>query len=167
MAAESYARGATEPALIEQTIGDFFDAMVARQTDALALVSLHEGQRFSYRDLQAESHRLASALLTTGRVPGYRVGGKTGTAKKIEGGRYVKKYVSSFVGLAPMSDPRLIVAVMIDEPGSGQHYGGDVAGPVFANIMSGSLRTLGVPQDSPIQVAQHARTVAQVAKEKL
>ena len=53
MAAESYARGATEPALIEQTIGDFFDAMVARQPDALALVSRHEGQRFSYRELQA------------------------------------------------------------------------------------------------------------------
>ena len=74
MAAESYARGATEPALIEQTIGDFFDAMVARQPDALALVSRHEGQRFSYRELQAESNRLASALLKTGLVPGDRVG---------------------------------------------------------------------------------------------
>ena len=74
MAAESYARGATEPALIEQTIGDFFDAMVARQPDALALVSRHEGQRFSYRELQAESNRLASALLKTGLGPGDRVG---------------------------------------------------------------------------------------------
>ena len=74
MAAESYARGATEPALIEQTIGDFVDAMVARQPDALALVSRHEGQRFSYRELQAASNRLASALLKTGLVPGDRVG---------------------------------------------------------------------------------------------
>jgi fatty-acyl-CoA synthase len=74
MAAESYARGATEPALIEQTIGDFFDAMVAHQPDALALVSRHEGQRFSYRELQAASNRLASALLKTGLVPGDRVG---------------------------------------------------------------------------------------------
>jgi len=74
MATESYARGATEPALIAQTIGDFFDAMVARQPDALALVSRHEGQRFSYRELQAESNRLASALLKTGLVPGDRVG---------------------------------------------------------------------------------------------
>ena len=74
MAAESYARGATEPALIEQTIGDCFDAMVARQPDALALVSRHEGQRFSYRELQAASNRLASALLKTGLVPGDRVG---------------------------------------------------------------------------------------------
>jgi len=74
MAAESYARGATEPALIDATIGDFFDAMVARQPDALALVSRHEGQRFTYRELQAESNRLASALLKTGLVPGDRIG---------------------------------------------------------------------------------------------
>ena len=74
MAAESYARGATEPALIDATIGDFFDAMVARQPDALALVSRHEGRRFSYRELQAESNRLASALLKTGLVPGDRIG---------------------------------------------------------------------------------------------
>lgn len=57
------------------------------------------------------------------RVPGYRVGGKTGTAYKIEGGVYVRKYVASFVGLAPISDPRLVVAVMIDEPTGGAHYG--------------------------------------------
>jgi len=88
------------------------------------------------------------------RVAGYRVAGKTGTAYKIEGSVYVKKYVASFVGLAPVSDPRLIVAVMIDEPTAGGHYGGDVAGPAFSQIMGGALRTLGVPQDAPVQVAQ-------------
>jgi cell division protein FtsI (penicillin-binding protein 3) len=88
------------------------------------------------------------------RVPGYRVGGKTGTAYKIEGGVYAKKYVASFVGLAPISEPRLIVAVMIDEPSNGAHYGGDVAGPAFSQIMGGALRTLGVPQDAPLQVAE-------------
>ncbi|RYF84312.1 MAG: AMP-binding protein [Comamonadaceae bacterium] len=71
---DSYARGATEPALIEQTIGDFFDAMVARQPDALALVSRHEGVRRSYAQLQAESNRVASALLKAGLQPGDRVG---------------------------------------------------------------------------------------------
>ena len=81
------------------------------------------------------------------------MGGKTGTAYKIEGGQYVRKYIASFVGLAPISDPRLVVAVMIDEPTSGSHYGGDVAGPVFSQIMGGALRTLGVPPDAPIQVA--------------
>lgn len=87
------------------------------------------------------------------RVPGYRVGGKTGTAYKVEGGVYVKKYVASFVGVAPISDPRLIVAVMIDEPSGGTHYGGDVAGPTFSRIMGGALRTLGIPPDAPLQVA--------------
>jgi cell division protein FtsI (penicillin-binding protein 3) len=90
------------------------------------------------------------------RVPGYRVGGKTGTAHKLEGGVYAKKYVSSFVGIGPMSEPRLIVAVMIDEPAGSHHYGGDVAGPVFSNVMGGALRTLGVPQDAPVKVAQGA-----------
>lgn len=89
------------------------------------------------------------------RVAGYRVGGKTGTAYKIEGSKYVKKYVASFVGLAPISEPRLLVAVMIDEPASGKHYGGDVAGPVFSRIMAGSLRALDVPGDAPsTQIAQ-------------
>lgn len=91
---------------------------------------------------------------TQAKVPGYRVGGKTGTAHKLEGGVYAKKYVSSFVGLGPISDPRLIVAVMVDEPGGAKHYGGDVAGPVFSNVMGGALRILGVPQDAPIKVAQ-------------
>ncbi|MDR1890355.1 MAG: penicillin-binding protein 2 [Zoogloeaceae bacterium] len=86
------------------------------------------------------------------QVPGYRVGGKTGTAYKIEGGVYARKYVASFVGIAPMSDPRLVVAVMVDEPMS-QHYGGTVAAPVFARITAGALRTLGVAPDMPLQVA--------------
>ena len=90
------------------------------------------------------------------RVPGYRVGGKTGTAYKIEGGVYVRKYIASFIGLAPIGDPRLVVAVMIDEPTGGAHYGGDVAGPVFSQIMGGSLRTLGIPPDDPLQVADAA-----------
>ncbi|MEW9899405.1 penicillin-binding protein 2 [Chitinivorax sp. PXF-14] len=88
---------------------------------------------------------------TRAQVVGYRVGGKTGTANKLEGGGYSKnKYVSSFVGLAPASDPRLIVAVMIDEATAGQYYGGTVAAPVFANVMGGALRILGVPNDAPV-----------------
>jgi cell division protein FtsI (penicillin-binding protein 3) len=91
------------------------------------------------------------------RVNGYRVAGKTGTALKLEGGVYANKYVASFIGLAPVSDPRLIVAVMIDEPSGAKHYGGDVAGPVFSQIMGGALRTLGIRPDAPnntLQVAQ-------------
>jgi len=90
------------------------------------------------------------------QIPGYRVAGKTGTAHKLEDGVYAKRYVASFVGFAPASDPRLIVAVMIDEPSAGKHYGGDVAGPVFAAVMGGALRTLGVPPDAPLQVVAKA-----------
>ena len=85
------------------------------------------------------------------KVPGYRVGGKTGTTTKIENGRYVKKYVASFVGMAPMSDPRIIVAVMIDEPSTGKYYGGQIAGPVFSRIAGDALQTLGVEPDAPFE----------------
>lgn len=85
------------------------------------------------------------------QISGYRVAGKTGTAHKIEAGGYVNKYVSSFVGFAPVSDPRFIVAVMIDEPSAGKYYGGAVAAPVFAEIMASSLRAHGVPTDAPLK----------------
>ena len=84
------------------------------------------------------------------QVAGYRVAGKTGTAHKLEGRVYVDKYVSSFVGFAPASNPRLVIAVMIDEPAGGQYYGGAVAAPVFSSIMGAALRLLGVPPDAPI-----------------
>ncbi len=83
------------------------------------------------------------------QVPGYRVAGKTGTAHKLEGRGYTNKYVSSFVGFAPASAPRLIVAVMLDEPSVGAYYGGEVAAPVFSAVMGSALRTLGVPPDAP------------------
>ncbi|WP_229728946.1 peptidoglycan D,D-transpeptidase FtsI family protein [Oxalicibacterium flavum] len=84
------------------------------------------------------------------QVPGYRVGGKTGTAYKLENGKYVKKYVASFVGFAPVSDPRIIVAVMIDEPSAGRHYGGSVAGPVFSSVTASALRAMNVAPDSSV-----------------
>lgn len=91
------------------------------------------------------------------RVPGYRVAGKTGTAHKLEGGKYTDRYVASFVGLAPASDPRLVIAVMIDEPSTRSYYGGQVAGPVFSKVMAGGLRALSVPPDAPITPMQMAQ----------
>jgi cell division protein FtsI (penicillin-binding protein 3) len=86
------------------------------------------------------------------RIMGWRVAGKTGTAHKQENGAYAAdKYLASFVGFAPASAPRLVVAVMIDEPSAGEHYGGVVAAPVFAQIMQGALRMLGVPHDAPLE----------------
>ncbi len=84
------------------------------------------------------------------QIAGYRVAGKTGTAHKRDGGKYVNKYLASFVGFAPVSDPRVIVAVMVDEPAAGKYYGGLVAAPVFARIAGDSLRTLRVPPDAPM-----------------
>ncbi len=86
------------------------------------------------------------------RIMGYRVAGKTGTAHKQEHGGYAPdKYHSSFVGFAPASRPRLIIAVMVDEPAAGQYYGGQVAAPVFAQVMAGALRILGVAPDAPMK----------------
>jgi cell division protein FtsI (penicillin-binding protein 3) len=85
------------------------------------------------------------------QITGYRVAGKTGTAHKLDGATYApNKYVSSFIGFAPASAPRLIVAVMIDESSDGQYYGGAVAAPVFSNVMAGSLHLLGVKPDAPL-----------------
>jgi cell division protein FtsI (penicillin-binding protein 3) len=84
------------------------------------------------------------------QVVGYRVAGKTGTAHKLVDGVYAEdRYVSSFVGMAPASNPRLIIGVMIDEPSNGQYYGGAVAAPVFSAVMGEALRLLAVPQDAP------------------
>lgn len=86
------------------------------------------------------------------RIMGWRVAGKTGTAHKQENGGYAAdKYISSFVGFAPASAPRVVIAVMIDEPTDGQYYGGSVAAPVFAQVMQGALRLLGVPHDAPLE----------------
>jgi cell division protein FtsI (penicillin-binding protein 3) len=85
------------------------------------------------------------------QVPGYRVGGKTGTAQKVVNGRYSQsKYIGNFVGMAPMSDPRFIIAVMIDEPGGPVHVGGDVAGPVFSALAAQALRAKNIAPDSDL-----------------
>ncbi|MBP7131925.1 MAG: penicillin-binding protein 2 [Aquabacterium sp.] len=83
---------------------------------------------------------------------GYSVGGKTGTAHKQEGRGYASnKYRSWFVGIAPISKPRIIVAVMVDEPGNGQYYGGLVAAPVFSQVVQQTLNRLGVLPDIEVQ----------------
>ena len=85
------------------------------------------------------------------RIVGWRVAGKTGTAHKQQNGGYAAdKYIASFVGLAPVSAPRVVLAVMIDEPAGRDYYGGSVAAPVFAQVMQGALRLLGVPHDAPL-----------------
>jgi cell division protein FtsI (penicillin-binding protein 3) len=115
-----------------------------------------EGQRvISVQTARAMREMLEQAAGPGGTAPkaqvaGYRVAGKTGTAHKLAGGQYVKKYVGSFVGFAPVSHPRIIIAVMIDEPSNGKHYGGDVAAPVFSAVAASALRALNVPPDSSV-----------------
>ena len=82
------------------------------------------------------------------QTEGYRVGGKTGTAHKLVGKGYGNSYRAYFAGLAPISAPRIVVAVMIDEPTGGSHYGGDVAAPVFSTIVGETLRALNVAPDT-------------------
>ena len=82
------------------------------------------------------------------RVAGYRVAGKTGTVKKSSVGGYTsKKYLAVFAGMAPASDPRFVMVVMVDEPSNGKYYGGQVAAPVFSKVMAGALRLMAVPPD--------------------
>jgi cell division protein FtsI (penicillin-binding protein 3) len=83
------------------------------------------------------------------QVPGYRVAGKTGTVKKSNAGGYSRnKYLAVFAGMAPASDPRFVMVVMVDEPGNGKYYGGQVAAPVFSKVMAGALRLMAVPPDN-------------------
>jgi cell division protein FtsI (penicillin-binding protein 3) len=89
---------------------------------------------------------------TNAQTLGYRVGGKTGTAHKVEGKGYASnKYRGFFVGLAPMSAPRIVVAVMVDEPRAGGYYGGVVAAPAFSNIVAGTLRSMSVLPDAAVK----------------
>ncbi len=91
---------------------------------------------------------------------GYSVGGKTGTARKQEGKGYSdKKYRGFFVGLAPVEKPRIVVAVMIDEPSAGRYYGGEVAAPVFAETVQQTLRMMGLPPDLSVKPQIIAKAV--------
>ena len=97
------------------------------------------------------------------QTEGYRVGGKTGTAHKLVGKGYGNSYRAYFAGLAPISAPRIVVAVMIDEPTGGSHYGGDVAAPVFSTIVGETLRTLNVVPDSKLnQMALDDKTPLEI-----
>jgi cell division protein FtsI (penicillin-binding protein 3) len=111
-------------------------------------------QVFSANTAKEVRSMLELVVLPGGTAPraqimGYRVAGKTGTAHKPGIGGYQDKYIASFVGMAPASNPRLIVAVMIDEPSAGKYYGGEVAAPVFSAVMGSTLRMMGIPQDAP------------------
>ena len=122
----------SKPAVGEQV----FRPEIARQMRAMMMTTVHRGGT-------------ASRL----KVTGYTVAGKTGTAHKLQNGQYVNEYVASFVGVAPATQPRLVVAVMLDEPKEAGHVGGVVAAPVFGEIVEAALRTMLVNPDDPMMVA--------------
>jgi cell division protein FtsI (penicillin-binding protein 3) len=82
------------------------------------------------------------------RVENYRVSGKTGTSRKASASGYASRYIASFAGFAPSSDPRVVGIVVINDPSGGVYYGGSVAGPLFSEVMTGTLRLLNVPPDN-------------------
>ena len=122
---------------------------------------------FSSKTTEAVRHMLHLVTLPGGtaqksQTVGYTVGGKTGTAHKVEGKGYAgRKYRGFFVGIAPVENPRIVVAVMVDEPTAGLYYGGDVAAPVFSQTVQQTLRFLGVQPDMAVKPL----VVTQVEKE--
>lgn len=108
------------------------------------------GQRvFSEKITREVVNMMEKVAIKNGRamVEDYRVGIKTGTAKKLENGRYVDKYVAYTAGIAPITDPRYALVVLINDPKAGQYYGGAISAPVFSSIMSYALRSNNVPPD--------------------
>jgi cell division protein FtsI (penicillin-binding protein 3) len=151
------------------TVGAFG---VRRPVSMLKLEAAPAGERILSARMCSDLISLLEAVTTqegaTGvraRIPGYRVAGKTGTAWKSLNGSYSKdRYTSVFAGLAPATQPRLATVVVIDEPTAGKYMGGDVSAPVFAAVVGGALRLLGVAPDertAPDDPLFGARQVAQ------
>jgi cell division protein FtsI (penicillin-binding protein 3) len=130
---------------------------VRRPVSFMRVDSAPAGERVLPEDVSRAVVHMMESVITDGSghkaaIPGYRVAGKTGTAWKASSGGYItNRYVSVFAGLAPATAPRLAAVVIINEPGAGAYYGGDVAAPVFSKVVGGALRLLAVAPDAPLQ----------------
>ncbi len=134
----SLIQGATNPAI------SVLDPVIARQVAAmLETVTGPEGTG------------------QAARVENYRVSGKTGTSRKASASGYASRYIASFAGFAPSSNPRLVCIVMINDPSGSQFYGGQVAAPLFSTIMSGALRLMNIPPDNYQGLLAHASADSQ------
>ncbi|PLY17187.1 MAG: cell division protein [Sedimenticola sp.] len=127
---------------------------VKRQLSLIKRDKIPDGERVMRASTAKAVRKMMEAVVSSegtapaAAVPGYRVAGKTGTAKKsISGGYADDRYLAVFAGIVPASDPRLVMVVMIDEPSAGKYYGGQVAAPVFSKVMTGALRLLNIPPD--------------------
>ena len=139
------------PRIVDEIVGADGIAQDRGQSEARQVVSARTA--LEMRKMMAaafEGGKLPGTAATI-VVPGFKCGGKTGTAQKYdpETRQYARdRHLSSFAGLAPIENPRLAIVVLVDEPSGGDYYGGKVAGPVFARVASESLRYLGVPGES-------------------
>jgi len=146
--------------------GDLLPSSILRVTQPPAGV-----QVLSPTTAQAVREMLRMAAGPGGTAPlaqtqGYSVGGKTGTAHKQEGRSYAtNKYRAWFVGMAPAAHPRIVVAVMVDEPSKGVYYGGAVAAPVFSQVVQQTLRLMGVPPDLDVTPQIMANKVVPAERE--
>jgi cell division protein FtsI (penicillin-binding protein 3) len=139
---------------------DGHEEPATREGRAVERIMSEPAARTLLRIMQGVTDKDATGKLAA--IDGYPVAGKTGTALKVVGGRYdYQKYVASFVGIVPANDPRLVIAVMVDEP-QPVHFGGQVSAPVFKEIAEAALRYLGVPPSTPL--APRHETEAPVAE---
>ena len=120
---------------------------------------LAQSRRVLSEDTATMLTRMLASVVSTGtggaaEIPGYQVAGKTGTARKLVGSRYVRRYMASFVGFLPASDPRVVIAVSIDEPNT--IYGGVAAAPVFSEIARHVIQRLAIPAAPPVSLPPFA-----------
>ena len=137
----------TDPVLVRGTVG--LDGLLDASSAPEQRRVISERTASQVLELLGRSVDGEGATGTRARVPGYRIGGKTGTSIRIDAvtGGYSDQYVSSFVGVAPLDDPRIVVAVMVDSP-QGAYFGGLVAAPAFAEVMHASLLARRIVPDS-------------------
>ena len=153
--AHAYTVFAHDGEFIPVTITKPIDATAGAPVNGVRVISAKTAQ--SVRDM-LHLVTLPGGTATKAQVVGYSVGGKSGTAYKQEGASYAtKKYRAWFVGMAPIAHPRIIVAVMVDEPSAGKYFGGDVAAPVFSEVVQQTLRMMGVQPDLDVkpQIVSH------------
>lgn len=130
---------------------------LSRPLTILKAEELHPGEQVltpqfanAMREMM-EANVLPGGTATLAQVKGYRVGGKTGTARKAIAGGYGEDYVASFAGIGPISNPRLACVVVINEPAGDYYHGGEIAAPVFAKIMGATMQLLNLPPDAGTQ----------------
>lgn len=130
---------------------------IKRELSIVKMDKLPEGERiFSEKNALAITRMLETVVddhVQKAKVDGYRVGGKTGTSFKAVAGGYGNDYVGLFAGVAPISDPKVVVVVVINDPGGDLYHGGDVAAPVFSRVMKGALQVLNIAPDAKNELA--------------